>query len=235
MGERQTSVGTAGIEASLRRSAADLVRGIADQKVSSGVLAISLNVPKGSALLTVIDSDGIAYEVVARTEGAALKGLLGRPNRDLSEGERAVLRRGGASEEELGAGPKLLAVARTPTAAKYLALEKSSLTVQAAAKRLGLTDGRIRQRLGAGELYGFKKDGDWRIPSFQFCKNELVPGIERVMVKVPRDLSLVALHNWLTTANADLRLDERDTDLSPLEWLQEGRSPDAVAALAGAL
>jgi hypothetical protein len=230
---KDMSVGTADLATSLGR----FVRSLAEHDDRAGALDIHVKgLPAGSALLTLVDEDGIAFQVVKAEERAALKAQFRRATPDLSAAEDAVLRRGGATDEELRLGPTLLAIARRGTEEKYSALVKDSLSVEQAARRLRLSSGRIRQLLLAGQVYGFKQDGDWRIPAFQFQGNKLVPGIGKVMAKVPRSLSLVALYNWLTTSNPDLRSEaEGDEGFTPLEWLRSGCSPEAAALLASAL
>lgn len=225
--------------AAAARDLARLARSVAKSRDKAGVIEIPgspKDLPAGGGLLAFVDEDGIALQVVSPEERAALKAQFRRATPGLSASEQEVLRRGGASVAELRLGPTMLAIARRGSEEKYRSLVKQSLTVEQAARRLRLSSGRIRQLLLAGHLYGFKRDGDWRIPSFQFQANELVPGIGKVMAKLPRDLSLVAIYNWFTTSNPDLRTEtEEDEGFTPLEWLRSGHAPEAAASLAAGL
>src|SRR5258707_853650 len=87
------------------------------------------------------------------------------------------------------------------TVATYKRLLTESLSVEEAAKRLGVDGSRIRQRLAARTLYGIKLDHNWYLPKFQFDGKQLVPGITEVLAKLPEDLSPVAVYRWFTTAN----------------------------------
>jgi excisionase family DNA binding protein len=122
------------------------------------------------------------------------------------------------------------------TAFEYAALCATALTTQRAAKRLGVNDSRVRQRLASGALYGIKSGDEWRLPAFQFARSGLVPGIDRVLPRLPKGLSVVAVHRWFHTPNPDL--EERGGKgeaLTPLQWLETGNDPDVVAELAAGL
>jgi len=98
-----------------------------------------------------------------------------------------------------------------------------------------VNDSRVRQRLSEGTLYGVKVGDEWRLPAFQFLEKEPVPGIERVLPRLPERLSLVAVHRWFHTPNPDLQLPEPARPLSPMEWLRAGQDPEPVAELAAGL
>jgi hypothetical protein len=121
---------------------------------------------------------------------------------------------------------------RAHTVATYKRLLTESLSVEEAAKRLGVDGSRIRQRLATRTLYGIKLDHNWYLPKFQFDGKELVPGITEVLAKLPEDLSPVAVYRWFTTANPDL-LDQEGEPLTPLRALQTGEArADVIADLA---
>lgn len=149
----------------------------------------------------------------------------------LTEAEEQALRRGGYEP----AAPWPDSIART--ASKFQALLKDSLTVEQAARLLGVAPSRIRQRIagtgGARTLYAIRGEGArWRIPKFQFRGRVLIPGIDKVIASLPADLSPIAVHNWLTTANPELTPLRHEHPVSPLDWLRMGNSPGAAAALA---
>src|SRR5947209_8547977 len=60
-------------------------------------------------------------------------------------------------------------------------LTDSALTVNAAAKILGVDPSRIRHRLAEGALSGWKDQGGWRLPGWQFTESTVLPGLETVL------------------------------------------------------
>ena len=149
----------------------------------------------------------------------------------LTEAEDAALARGGVepvSDDELR-------LVDAQAVAAYQQLRAESLTVDQAARRLGVNTSRVRQRLAAGSLYGLKDGNAWLLPEFQFVANGLVPGIEVVLRKLPRDISPLAMARWLARPNPDLRTRNEERPLSPRQWLLEGNAPEPAAELAAAL
>ena len=110
-----------------------------------------------------------------------------------------------------------------------------SLNVEEAARMLKVDPSRIRQRLSGDprSLFGVKTGKAWRIPRFQFDEKRVIPGIDAVIAKLPRDLSPVAVYRWFTSPNSELELD--DETASPLDWLKGGGDSARVAELAAAL
>jgi hypothetical protein len=72
----------------------------------------------------------------------------------------------------------------------------------------------------------------WRLVAFQFAGRSLIPGLERVLPHLPRDLHPLAVLGWLTRANPDLYSDVDETPIAPLDWLRAGHDPERVARLA---
>ncbi len=144
---------------------------------------------------------------------------------DLTQSELDVLLRGGFDPHaEMNLEPI------ATRAAEYSALLASSSTVHEAAKRLGVTDSRVRQRLGERSLYGILTGKKWRLPAFQFSGNELVPNVERVIARLSHSLDPVTVEGWFKRPNVDLEQDDRN--ISPLEWLAQGNDWRPVAELA---
>lgn len=116
-------------------------------------------------------------------------------------------------------------------------LRATGLTTHEAAKRLNVNDSRVRQRLAKRSLYGIKAGDEWRLPAFQFARTGLVPGIDRVLPRLPSRLSPIAVYRWLHTPNPDLDdgSEEQGRTLTPLQWLQTGGDPEVVAELAAGL
>lgn len=194
------------------------------------------NLPQGTAVLALIDGETISVRVLGEAERAALKPQFQRAR--LTQAEEEALNRGGVSSADLAMGPTLWTDARRASEDKYRALLKSALTVTQAAKKMGVSDGRVRQLLKERRLYGEKVVGDWRLPAFQFLGkgHGQVPGIDKVLMRRPEDLGLLSLYRWFTTPSADLCVrGEGEQPLAPLDWLRSGHPPDVVATLAAEL
>ena len=115
-------------------------------------------------------------------------------------------------------------------------LREHSHSTSEAAARLGVNSSRVRQRLLARTLYGFKDGAIWWVPDFQFENGGTVPGIERVFPEIRPAASSVAVARWFLLPWADLVVDEeRETVVSPRAWLLEGRDPAPVVAQARVL
>ncbi len=155
---------------------------------------------------------------------------VAEPEAGFSAEEAAVLREGGLdlsppSPDE----PDPLA----RTVARYAAMVATALTTREAADLLGVSEGRVRQRLKQKTLYGVKAGRENRLPAFQFEGGDEVPGIGEVLRRVDRSVHPIALLNWFTWPDPDLYLDEgEERALSPREWLLSGGSPGALVPLA---
>lgn len=128
----------------------------------------------------------------------------------------------------------LVAGVETPelrTAAKYVGLLASALSVQQTAQRLGVDSSRIRQRLAAHTLYGVRVDGAWRLPLFQFTDDgtSVVPGFGELAPALA-GLHPVDVATWFTTPHVDLVVGE-DTRISPRDWLLAGGDARVVISL----
>ncbi len=144
-----------------------------------------------------------------------------------------LLQRGGFQLDppDFGAGDPI-----AQTALEYAVLRATGLTTRQAAKRLGVNDSRVRQRLGGRGLYGIKSGDGWRLPAFQFSRDGLVPGIELVLPRLPENLNPVAVQRWFHTPNPDLEAAQEEAQpLTPLQWLSIGNDPEVVAELAEGL
>jgi hypothetical protein len=147
-----------------------------------------------------------------------------------SNHEQAALQEGGLIAErvrETRSSPV------TQAQAEFARLCADALTVEQAARLLGVNTSRIRQRLTGDSptLFGLKLGGRWTLPGFQFRRGRVVPGLDKVIPAVPRDLDPVSVHRWLTTPDEDLEIGG-GRPVSPLDWLAMGRDPAAVVGLA---
>lgn len=122
---------------------------------------------------------------------------------------------------------------RARAVAAQAVLRDSALTVPNAASVVGVDTSRIRHRLSAGRLAGWKDRGGWRLPAWQFTSSGVLPGLEAVLASVPEDQPPLVVAAFMTTPQADLRLD--DQPATPRQWLLAGGDPGRVAALAATL
>lgn len=150
-----------------------------------------------------------------------------RQSNELTVHELSVLESGGFAS---GAAPNPKPI--MDTVSEYKALMDEGLDVSSAASRLGVTEGRIRQRLTAKppELYGIRRGKAWVLPAFQFTSEGLVPHIDQVIVRLPRGLNPVAVARFFTLPSAELEVG--DAPVSPSTWLARGEDWKVVAELA---
>jgi hypothetical protein len=120
--------------------------------------------------------------------------------------------------------------------AAYLAqlaqLRADSLSVEEAAKLLGVNPSRIRQRLGGKPrtLLGMKVGRSWRVFRYQLDGQGLALNLEKVIAAMPPRQDPVGDHNWLTLPDPDLEVGDRA--VSPIEWLRRGHDPEPVIEVA---
>jgi len=118
----------------------------------------------------------------------------------------------------------------TRTAMKYQTLLDTSLSPEQAAYMLDTSEEEVLGQLEARSFYGVHTDEGWKLPRFQFEGNRPLPGIGEVIPLLHTELHPIAVRNWFTAPSTDLLVGDRE--LSPRQWLLEGRSADAVARLA---
>jgi len=122
---------------------------------------------------------------------------------------------------------------RARAVAEQAVLRDSALTVSEAARTIGVDNSRIRHRLAAGRLMGWKDRGGWRLPRWQFTDRGVLPGIEQVIAALPEDQPALVIAAFMTTPQEDLLA--RDQPITPVEWLASGGDPVRVARLASML
>ena len=150
--------------------------------------------------------------------------------------ERAFLLHAGIAPDELA---PLDAGVQTPelhTAATYAGVLATALSVQEAARRLGVDASRIRQRLASHTLYGVRVDGMWRLPLFQFTDDgrRVIPGVGD-LAPAFEGLHPVDVATWFTSPHVDLVVgaggaagtardaaDRTATNVTPRDWLLGG-------------
>lgn len=150
-----------------------------------------------------------------------------RPSAIMSEAELQAFREIGIDVDDAGQGPDPVAKGIVEMAAVI----ESALTTLDAANLLGVSPGRIRQRLAAREIFSFKVDGRVVIPIYQFQGSRLVPGITQVNRALPRTRHPLSVVRWFHTPQPELRA-EGKRPLTPLQWLSQGSDPSVVGELA---
>jgi hypothetical protein len=119
---------------------------------------------------------------------------------------------------------------RARTVAAQAVLRDSALSVTDAAAMLGVDTSRIRHRLAAGRLIGWKDRGGWRLPAWQFTGSGVLPGLETVLAAIPDDQPPLVVAAFMTTPQVDLPISGRPA--TPRQWLLAGGDPERVAQLA---
>ncbi|EHK87052.1 hypothetical protein SZMC14600_12333 [Saccharomonospora azurea SZMC 14600] len=123
--------------------------------------------------------------------------------------------------------------ARARTVAAHAVLADSALTVGEAASLLGVDDSRIRHRLKEGRLTGWKAQGGWRLPAWQFTPSGVLPGLDVVLRSVPEDQPALVVAAFMSTPQTELVINGRPA--TPRQWLLAGGDPEYVAELASVL
>lgn len=122
---------------------------------------------------------------------------------------------------------------RAPSVAAHAVLAESALSVSGAAERLGIDPSRIRHRLAAHRLSGWKEQGGWRLPAWQFTADGVLPGLAQVLAEVGEHQPALVLAAFMTSPQDDLQVGE--DPVTPRQWLLAGGDPRPVAALAATL
>ena len=121
----------------------------------------------------------------------------------------------------------------TQAAASHAALVASALPLSEAATKLGVTDGRLRQRISERTLVGVKgPDGRaLRIPLFQLTYEGELPGLRPILKAIRPDLRPVHVAAFFTTPQSDLE-GPGGEPMTPVAWLMSGHDPEPVRDLA---
>ncbi|MTD57363.1 DNA-binding protein [Amycolatopsis pithecellobii] len=122
---------------------------------------------------------------------------------------------------------------RARSVAAQAVLAESALTVTAAARRLGIDPSRVRHRLAARRLAGWKDQSGWRLPAWQFTDGGVLPGLDAVLAAVPADEPALVVAAFMSSRQDDLLI--AGEAVAPREWLLAGGDPRPVAALASTL
>jgi hypothetical protein len=122
---------------------------------------------------------------------------------------------------------------RAHSVAAHAVLAESALTVVEAARALGVDPSRIRHKLAGRRLTGWKDQGGWRLPAWQFAGDSALPGLEVVLAAVPTDQPALVVASFMATPQDDLEIHGKPA--TPRQWLLAGGDPTPVAALASTL
>ena len=157
--------------------------------------------------------------------------ISGEPE-PLSNAELEALRSVGVEPGSGAPGAEPLLRAAT----NHAALVATALPLADAARRLGVTDGRLRQRVAAGTLLAVHgPDGRaLRIPLFQLTETGELPGLRMILKAMRRDLRPIQVAAFFTTPQPDLE-DADGAPMTPVAWLMAGNDPEAARELAQSL
>ena len=146
----------------------------------------------------------------------------------LSSEERAALDAVGVK-----ARPKINIGPLAAGALERKSIIDTSYTTEEVAKHLGVSVGRIRQRVKEKTLYSMRvEDGkSWSFPSWQFTDDGEVPSLKTVLKALPSDLNMQDVFGFFTTLQPDLE-DENGEPMVPLDWLIGHGDPSEVSELA---
>ena len=140
--------------------------------------------------------------------------------------EEALFRAAGAVEDHAAAAAAIAA-----SKADREALIAAAFDVATASKRLGVTTARIRQRLKARTLYGFKVGGVWCLPRFQFVgarASRLVPGLDKVIPHIREDADPLEVVRFMTLPQCDLE-DEQGAPNTVVARSPHGRGDQVMS------
>lgn len=97
---------------------------------------------------------------------------------------------------------------------------RDALTRDEAARRLGITPQAVSKRRAAHALVALRRGREWRLPSWQFHEDGVLPGLDLLIAAYPG--TPLALSIWATTPNADL------DGLTPAQAMLTARSVEWV-------
>jgi len=145
---------------------------------------------------------------------------------DISENELAVLKEGGFPKV---ADDASLSDNMAIVAGEVGVMIAGALSQRQAAQLMGVDESRIRQRISQGTLYAIMGDNNKKVlPRFQFTDTGILPGLEKVLPVINKDVHPMAVQRFFVTTSEDLYSSELNAKLSPRDWLLSGHSPDPL-------
>ena len=100
---------------------------------------------------------------------------------------------------------------------------RSAVTIDEAAKLLGVSRSRVSHRLADQTLWAFAVQGRRYVPRWQLSESRSLPGLELLVPAIPDTLHPLAVDAFMATPRADF------DDRSPVEWLASGGDPTVIA------
>ena len=122
--------------------------------------------------------------------------------------------------------------ARVRHALTVLDLFENSDTPKQLARKLGVSPGRVRQRIRDRTLLSIELNGEKRVPRFQFEGNREVPGISKIVREFSGKMAPLAFAIWFTSPSADIGDNEDHKVTSPRDWLLRTGDVGSVLDLA---
>jgi hypothetical protein len=100
-----------------------------------------------------------------------------------------------------------------------------------AARRMGVSSARLRQRIAAGSLIAIRRPHGrgWLIPAFQIADTGEVSHLGPVLLSVGRTVSAEAMDHFFRTPREDLQ------GSSPRDWLIAGHDPSIIENILSSL
>lgn len=117
--------------------------------------------------------------------------------------------------------------ARARSIAAEAVLRESALTVDEAARRIGVDTSGVRRRLAENRLTGWKDSNGWRLPAWQFTDSGILPGLAAVLAATPDDQPPLVLAAFVATPQPDLPMNGEPA--TPRQWLLAGGDPQRVS------
>lgn len=119
-------------------------------------------------------------------------------------------------------------------AAAQVLMDSSSLTAAEAAENLRLSPSTVRHYKAERKLYSYLANGRLLFPTWQFTQSgRPLPGLERILARLPEDLHPQAVAGFFLTPQPDLVIN--GAAVSAAAWMEAGGSVEPVLAMAGAL
>ena len=100
-----------------------------------------------------------------------------------------------------------------------------------AARRMGVSDARLRQRIASGTLMAIHRPHGrgWLVPAFQLTDAGELPHLGRVLQAAGRPVSAQAMDRFFCTPRKDL------DGSAPRDWLVAGQDPSVIESILGGL
>jgi hypothetical protein len=106
---------------------------------------------------------------------------------------------------------------------------RASVNSSAAAHLLQVDPSTIARRRRKRELWGFKHNGAWRYPLWQFNGNTVLPGLQAVIAGIPPTQNPGTVDGIMTSPQRDLKVG--GVPLTPRLWLLDGHPVEPVLVL----